>query len=130
MKEMKAAPSFQCHVKSESHVKSEDKVESDDKKIDWANETIDLTKEYGDRRLERKKFSEKNKSSGDEVIFVDLPGTYDYDAYFKECYDPKLQMFIKGPFSNLHWTFTAVDEIREEASTDRRVLLLNTFYAT
>ena len=117
---MKAIPSFQNYVKSEDK-----KVKSEYKKVDWAKETIDLTKPHGLRRVERKEFSRKNARGTDEVFFVDLPGTYDYDAYFASCLDPKLSLMIKGPFANLHWTFHALDEKKEKEWTGRRVSILS-----
>lgn len=109
---MKATPSFQCHIKSEDRKPKLEVYDSD---------TIDLTKQYGDRRVDRKMASTKHIRRTDEVIFIDLPGSYDYDAYFQDCLDPKLQLMIKGPFANLHWSFTAIDEIRRAEFYERRV---------
>ena len=99
---MQPYPSRQCHFKTEDS-KSEVKV----KQIPNA---IDLTISRGERRLSRKISNAKQPSRKDQVRVVDLPGTADYDIYFSECIDENIKLNIKGPFSNLYWSFTGIDE--------------------
>lgn len=78
---------------------------------------IDLTVDHGSRRVDRKKPSNQSERRTDPFHFVDLHGSYDYDAYYAPCFDEKLKLNIKGPFANLHWTFSSF-----ESDSNRRVV--------
>ena len=103
---MKPHPSWSSGLKKE-------KGNKDDK----PSEAIDLTLDHGSRRVDRKKSSNQNERRTDPFHFKDLPGSYDYDAYYAPCFDEKLKLNIKGPFANLHWTFSSF-----ESDSNRRVV--------
>lgn len=111
---MKAQPSFKCHVVDLTDLNTDSKpnIKSD--------ETIDLDKLVGDRRVERKANNKRIQRRTDPVRFVDLKGTADYEAFFSPHLDPKLTLNTKGPFANLFWSFSKLEEDKSE----RRVSLL------
>lgn len=112
---MKSQPSYQCHFKED--VKLDIKSKPKD--------VIDLTKEHGERRIERK--AERSKRRTDQVNFVDLPVVCDYDLFFKDCIDSKLCLNVKGPMANLWYSFTAIEGETPEL---RRVRLSSTLLDT
>ena len=104
---MKAYPSYQNHVKSEIKTIKPKTADS-----------IDLSKLHGDRRTERK--GNKSIRRYDEVVFTDLEGACDYLQYFSGCIDSEAILNIKGPFANLLYTFTHIEE-GKESEDERRV---------
>ena len=119
---MQAKQSFQCHpVKSDPDSKSKNNIKPD---------LIDLSKTYEERRDERK--SGKVIRRTDEVFFVDLPGTANYDKFLAKYIDPEIKLNVKGPFANLWWAFTRINETRESiewrVSIHKLITLLQYFY--
>lgn len=108
---MKAQPSYQCNVKADIKPSLED-----------VSDGIDLSKCHGERREDRKNKQKLIKRRTDDIHFVDLPGTANYDDFFNEFIDDKLSLNIKGPFANLFWKFSVVNEAME-TSNERRVRL-------
>ena len=120
---MKAKASFQCHSESDSKVKIK-LLDTSNPVVDLTLDSgIDLTKSHSERRAERKGLKTIRRT--DEVVFVDLHGSADYDDFFVKYIDPHIRLNVKGPFANLWWGFTRVDEIRE--SSERRVSINQSF---
>ena len=92
---MKSQPSFQCHVKTDTTLNTVSKSCSTNitnvvSRLS-TNDVIDLTKEHGERRTDRK--SSKILRRTDMVYFVDLLVSCDYDEYFLgTSIDPKIKL--------------------------------------
>lgn len=75
---------------------------------------------YEDRRAHRK--CKKKVRSTDKVNFYDLPFASDYEKFLKRSIDPKLQLKVKGPLSNLFFQFKADHTLKIDGESVRRVV--------
>ena len=77
---------------------------------------VDMIKDYYCvRKLLRKQKRPDRRT--DPVTFTDLAFTMDYDEWFANSIDKDLQLIVKGPLSNLHFSFTADNSIEAYSCT-------------